>query len=978
MKHRNTPFVRVTAVYLLLNIVLEILAPLIAYALTSGPTQPEFSSFEPVQATNMVDEFSGDFTYNLPVLEVPGPHGSGYAMSLAYHSGASPEEEASWVGYGWTLNPGAINRSVVGIPDDYKGEEGASNNNITQYNKMPSMWTASVGAGANFEITSYELPVGVKGQVSFNNYKGFSRTLGFTAQLGRGLVTLGYSITNGDGSFSMDINPQSLFNDKMKENATRARAFESIAAIGDKKKQTYADAARKLRKANTRMSLAKKTINTANFAAKTVRNIASAQGISSFNSYKGASLHYSLGYIPTPTPVEAGVNVKLYGDFHYQNFDRKQDLKAYGYLYSAEANKGDGGMDLMDFHMEKETPYERRNVFLGVPFSKPDMFSASGLGVGGVFRFYHDQTGQFVPNTVVSESLSHTKGVEVEGGWNIGAGADVSTGVHKLISEPWLVKEGDVFSSRESGGVRPRFTGDMGGYWLPQQYTSNGTVLTSAIFGKMEAPERARIVPFRSFNINEPKLNLASPKVDALPNKFSTGKEAPAASYIHHKTNAEILEAVSENKRSKYEVYTLRSDINELAGRGNSESKHGIGEITVINSGGQIYNYGLPVYNHQEVSMQLGAQKGANFNGGEGFYVYELQGRDDNRIAQGEVKNRRYATTFLLTDVFTSDYIDRTFDGPSDDDFGGYTRFSYTKSDGTYSWRSPYRGFIYERKSLSSKKDDVGFYSEGKKEIYFLETIETKTHVAVFVTENRKDGLSATGDFVTDGKFAPTTNLSARKEMKKLKRIDVYAKSALPDEIILKRSYSAIPAEITPIKSVHFDYADETDPVQELSKGLPNHATKGGKLTLKRVYFTYNGSKIVSSPYRFDYKYSAVNYPAKYKDIQDELKPYVTATANKENPDYTPFNFDAWGNYQLNGKARFAKMQTWLDQAQQTVVYSGTDNQTASLQFDPAAWQLKVVHLPTGGQIHVQYEQDDYAYVQDQAAHAMVSKINSF
>ena len=62
-----------------------------AYALTGGPSSPEFSSFEPVATTNMVNEFSGDFNYNLPVLNVPGPNGSGYAVSLSYHAGTTPE-----------------------------------------------------------------------------------------------------------------------------------------------------------------------------------------------------------------------------------------------------------------------------------------------------------------------------------------------------------------------------------------------------------------------------------------------------------------------------------------------------------------------------------------------------------------------------------------------------------------------------------------------------------------------------------------------------------------------------------------------------------------------------------------------------------------------------------------------------------------------------------------------------------------------
>ena len=84
---------RATALILLFSMGLEIIVPTAAYALTSGPASPEFSSFEPVTTTNMVNTFTGDFTYNLPVLQIPGPDGGGYAMSLAYHSGANSEEE---------------------------------------------------------------------------------------------------------------------------------------------------------------------------------------------------------------------------------------------------------------------------------------------------------------------------------------------------------------------------------------------------------------------------------------------------------------------------------------------------------------------------------------------------------------------------------------------------------------------------------------------------------------------------------------------------------------------------------------------------------------------------------------------------------------------------------------------------------------------------------------------------------------------
>src|ERR1041384_2158348 len=79
-------------------------------------------SFEPVGPTEMFDIFSGDFTYNIPLLSVPGPNG-GYPINLAYHSGIGMEQESSWVGLGWNINVGAINRQLRGLPDDFKGDK---------------------------------------------------------------------------------------------------------------------------------------------------------------------------------------------------------------------------------------------------------------------------------------------------------------------------------------------------------------------------------------------------------------------------------------------------------------------------------------------------------------------------------------------------------------------------------------------------------------------------------------------------------------------------------------------------------------------------------------------------------------------------------------------------------------------------------------------------------------------------------------
>jgi hypothetical protein len=101
--------------------ILLIVLPGLMQATSEGPQQPEYVQFEQVDASDMVNLVSGDFTYNIPIMEVPGPNGS-YPINLSYHAGIGPNQEATWVGLGWTINAGAINRQVNGYPDDYNGD----------------------------------------------------------------------------------------------------------------------------------------------------------------------------------------------------------------------------------------------------------------------------------------------------------------------------------------------------------------------------------------------------------------------------------------------------------------------------------------------------------------------------------------------------------------------------------------------------------------------------------------------------------------------------------------------------------------------------------------------------------------------------------------------------------------------------------------------------------------------------------------
>ncbi len=118
---------------------------------------PEYAQFEEVTGNNTVDPGTGNFTYTIPLLDVPGPGGA-YPLALSYHAGITHEQEATWVGLGWSLNAGAINRLVRGVPDDYL------NSIVTTHNINPGVegmvLTVSLGYGPVGLSTSWDTRTG--------------------------------------------------------------------------------------------------------------------------------------------------------------------------------------------------------------------------------------------------------------------------------------------------------------------------------------------------------------------------------------------------------------------------------------------------------------------------------------------------------------------------------------------------------------------------------------------------------------------------------------------------------------------------------------------------------------------------------------------------------------------------------------------------------------------------------------------------
>ncbi len=146
-----------------------------SWSLTNGPVQPEYMSFESVDASDLVNLPTGDFTYILPLGDVKGPAGVGYPVALSYHAGIMNDQEASWVGLGWTLNVGAINRAVRGFPDDYYGDKSS------QFVNNPGDYGWNVDVGGGYECVSATVGFSYKASSGYSFDGLTSVGIGFSA-----------------------------------------------------------------------------------------------------------------------------------------------------------------------------------------------------------------------------------------------------------------------------------------------------------------------------------------------------------------------------------------------------------------------------------------------------------------------------------------------------------------------------------------------------------------------------------------------------------------------------------------------------------------------------------------------------------------------------------------------------------------------------------------------------------------------------
>ncbi|OFZ09486.1 MAG: hypothetical protein A3D92_22710 [Bacteroidetes bacterium RIFCSPHIGHO2_02_FULL_44_7] len=159
-------------------------------------------------------------------------------------------------------------------------------------------------------------------------------------------------------------------------------------------------------------------------------------------------------------------------------------------------------------------------------------------------------------------------------------------------------------------------------------------------------------------------------------------------------------------------------------------------------------------------------------------------------------------------------------------------------------------------------------------------------------------------------------------------------------------------------------------------------SNEGGKLTLKKIYFTYRDSKMGKyTGYHFNYgEYAPVDagggayyHPDEYSigsptlNLNSTYNPGggLPAEMTGLNPVYNIKAYDTWGNYKPNGGGCANTDPLNSAEFPYTVQDQGAQDVYSS------AWSLRKIKLPSGGSISVTYESDDYAKVQNKETKRM-------
>jgi len=785
------------ALFMLFTLLNQMFAPSVALALTAGPTAPEATNFEPVDTTDMVNPLTGSFTYNMPLIEVPGPEGS-YPLSLSYHAGIQPNEEASWVGLGWSLNPGAIARNVNGYPDDWSNASGLTR----------SVWsggsTETISGGVSIGYGPASVGLGLS--FSQDTYKGFG--VGADINGGYGIpnspfsigVTIGVS-PYGEGYAAAGLNYSAGV------SGINGLALTTSIGVQTNFKTVSAGFTENIseRIGSSSLSSLGASIGTSNMKPSlsvgggeiTSANNANANHVSTSSS--GLSLLIPIGYIN----IRLGYNYTRYWSNNPQSFaangvlNNRSSITGPSDLY----NSDDDNYQLLDPINSNivDNPDPRQQ--LGGTFPDFDNYSVAAQGLGGNIRPYIFQTVLYNQEKVIND-----------GGSNLGDyDFAISLPVNGTINSKWQF----------------RFINDFSNSYLQGH-------------------------PWTADQTNSPQ----SGDFDATPPGATYGYDPntnrlEGTNHIEYFTNDEIADPSPTSKAHKRGFidcdaagFTRGTTLHPGTINGSTNPTIGsqIGGFMITNSSGVTYHYALPAYSSNEW-QRVENEVAANITNTSNTLSWAYTDL---------AKNEAYAYTWYLTAITGPDYVSRgSIKGKLDpSDWGYWVKFDYGKWTDSYMWRNPSEGVNDDPASTGGT-----VYSSGLKELYYLDAVETRTHTAIFEKEIRADGKSCT-EMDETNRYQPQalyypqntngTYVHPRAVLR-LNNIYLFQNDQLPMSInALRQNGTAYNQSFTyggNVENVH--YGQNIIDINDLSSTLTSNC-------LRKIAFNYDYTTAMGCPNSYD------------------------------------------------------------------------------------------------------------------------------
>ena len=919
--------------------------PLLARAQNS-PGQSEFSTYAPAGPLDMVDMSTGNFRLNIPVLEVPGPEGS-FALPLHYRAGIGLNQEASWVGLGWSLNAGAITRTINQFPDDANGEP------LVLINKNPGRrgWSSNLGV----------------------------LNLGWDSQTGhKGNVDIGVASTSWNNGF---------------EGA-------SVAGLGYQKgKGVTFDG---LQFINAVILAA--TVGTSSGISATmgITNKAAATGVEiGISSAVGVGVAKGIGAFTNPSSKGGGYtrvaqrydhrglytnywifidnnNVqKMYGPLYFQNLGAGASATAperqYGpNIYRGGTAAGKAGVFyVLDQPSNSSTSY-RQEVSADVSlFTNPfddyqtnslhqldvtyDNFTVSGPGVSGNIRPYRLDVGSVAfPRQMNDEHFKYNL-------------------VPFAQQRPEFIYEGSVSNTYE----HPQGTGaNQNRLGISQQWSAGNLTLDD----KLLYDAATRVQPDR-YGLKSGRLAQGR-QVEYFTNAEinQAGTAAPAAQGKFLDFAAPVPGSVTQRKITGYTspcpagvgppfcVLTPQPIYQDNVVQVPNTFRaglpaQGVGAFVITAEDGTRYHFALPVYHYKQFSKSWNVGKPAE-------YTSEKMGDDGGPYA--------YATAWLLTAITVPDFVDKGMKGVLDDaDEGRWVKFEYGKFSAQFKWRAPYQGNAtvdngYKYLLDGSLAPTYEAYSEGYKETYYLNSISTRSHTALFIKDVRQDGR---GHYSGSTTFNSDLGISEQEPASSLRLSEIVLLTN-EDYQQLKTAYgfgTNTANNAATRNAALLGATDSFDKVFDTGDldANPDARAYLRRQQLKRLQFHYSYRLCPGTDNSFASAKAAPVPGADACQLRGKLtlESFSTLGANDArlipdfkfeygyNPAYNAEKYDAYGFYK---RERTKQGDDQFVNQNMTAVNAEGQNQASE---DGSAWSLRRLRNPLGSVMEVSYERDQYASV---------------